>query len=189
MRALLVVLLVLGAGCVAPEDAPSTAPTPAGGPLAVASSAFQDGAAIPRKHTCDGEAASPSFTITGAGNASTVALLMIDPDVPTPIAPQREFVHWLVWNVPVVGGAARFDEGAVPSGATQGNNGGGAPKYAGPCPPQGSPAHRYVFTVHAVDGALHLAAGSTREQLEAALKDHSLGTAKLTGTYARALVT
>ena len=31
-----------------------------------------------------------------------------------------------------------------------GKNDGGRAEYAGPCPPQGGPAHRYVFTLHAL---------------------------------------
>jgi hypothetical protein len=192
MRWPVVVALALAAGCVAPPEGPSLPSTPAegSGHLTAASASFADGAAIPRKHSCDGAGASPPLVVAGAPpNASTVALLVIDPDVPTPIAPTREFVHWVLWNAPLANGSVEFAEGKVPAGAVEGNNGAGKAGWTPPCPPQGSPAHRYVFTVHAVDGALRLPAGSTREQLEAALKDHSLAQAKLTGTYARAILT
>lgn len=201
IRTLLVILLLVG--CARPSPQPVPLPPAPTGPLHLASPAFEDGAPIPRKHTCDGaaaergtdaasdassEGASPPLVISGApANASTIALEVLDPDVPTPIAPQSTFVHWLAWNAPLVNGTAAFAEGAVPNGTVQGENGDNAAKYAPPCPPLGSPAHRYVFTAFAVDGALRLDAGATREQLDAALAGHVVAQARLVGTYARAL--
>ena len=190
----LLVLTILLVGCVrAPASGGAASPSPLPptptGPLHLESPAFADGAAIPRKHTCDGDGVSPPLVISGApSNASTIALEVIDPDVPTPIAAQREFVHWLAWNAPLANGSVVFDEGTAPNGTLQGSNGSGEPSYAAPCPPQGSPAHRYVFTAFAVDGALNLKEGSTREQLDAALTGHVIAGARLVGTYQRALI-
>ena len=186
------VLLVVLPGCVAPPDDPPATPTPppagAPGAFALASPAFADGEAIPRKHTCDGEDISPPLAASGAPAASPVlALRVIDSDVPRPQAPLRDIDHWLAWNVPVVGGAAAFPEGDVPDGTVQGANVGGRPEYAGPCPPQGSPPHRYVFTLHALDAPLELQEGASRQELEAAIDGHVLASTTLTGLYARAL--
>lgn len=57
----------------------------------------------------------------------------------------------------------------------------------GPCPPQGSPPHRYVFTLHALDAPLDLPEGSSRQELEDAIDGRVLATTTLTGLYARAI--
>lgn len=188
----LAMMLVLVAGCVRPPPEPADDATPDGnaalGALRIASGAFAEGANIPRKHTCDGTQTSPPLVISGApANATTVALLMLDNDVPIPQAPQREVVHWIWWNAPLANGTLTVPEGSVANGTVQGAGAGGA-KYAGPCPPQGSTAHRYVFTAHAVAGALNLKEGASKDELVAALADASLGSAKLTGLYARAIL-
>lgn len=189
MRAALLVLALALAGCVqpAPEVAPAADPPApaANATFALASAAFADQGEIPREHTCDGANESPPLSFTGApANATTVALLMLDNDVPTPLTPLREVVHWLLWNAPLANGSVEFDTAAVPAGSVQG---GESREYRGPCPPLLSPPHRYVFTAHAVAGSLDLAEGATKEELLAALDGRSLATAQLTGTYARAL--
>jgi phosphatidylethanolamine-binding protein (PEBP) family uncharacterized protein len=51
--------------------------------------------------------------------------------------------------------------------------------WRGPCPPKGSAPHHYVFTVHALD-ASDVAAD------RAAIDDHTIASATITGTYQRA---
>lgn len=181
------ILALLVAGCVGPADTPPSggageAPT-APGAFVLSSAAFEDGGAIPEEHTCDGGQASPPLAFSGApAGTGTFALLVIDSDVPTPQTPLREVVHWLVWDVTVVAGGAEFPPDALPAGAVEGEQG-----WRGPCPPLGSPAHRYVFAAHAVDGVLGLAEGSSRADLERALEGRSLAEARLVGLYTRAL--
>jgi Raf kinase inhibitor-like YbhB/YbcL family protein len=185
-------LLALVAGCVQPPPVITDGSRVHGAPTGsfhMESAAFAEGATIPRKYTCDGESVSPPLLISGApANASTVALLMLDNDVPVPQAPQREVVHWIWWNALVApNGTVVVPEAGIAKGTVQGQGKGGA-KYAGPCPPQFSSAHRYVLTAHAVDGALKLKEGASKDELVAALADHSLATAKLTGLYSRAIL-
>ena len=194
MRALqaLTWTFVLLTGCLAgPVDDPAAAPTPAplGGPLDVVSPAFEDGAEIPRAHTCDGEDASPPFAMTGAPlSAPVAALIVYDPDAPLPQLATRNITHWVAWNAPLASGTVSFPEGGVPPGTLQGANERGANEYAGPCPPQASPPHRYVFWAFALDAPLELAEGATRAELEDAMRGHVLAEGTLTGLYARALV-
>ncbi|PYN96437.1 MAG: YbhB/YbcL family Raf kinase inhibitor-like protein, partial [Candidatus Rokuibacteriota bacterium] len=54
--------------------------------------------------------------------------------------------------------------------------------WGGPCPPPG-PAHRYVFTLYALDSEVTLPPGTTRGDLEAAIQGHVLGQAELTGRF------
>jgi Raf kinase inhibitor-like YbhB/YbcL family protein len=147
------------------------------------SAAFGPGAAIPRRHTCDGEDLSPplAWTDPPAGTKS-FALVCDDPD-----APAGTWVHWVLYAVPAT--ARRLPEGVRPSptledGSRQGRNDFRKTGWGGPCPPRG-PAHRYVFRLHAVDRAVELPPGATRGELLKAIDGHTLGTAELVGRYAR----
>ena len=145
--------------------------------------AFADGEAIPRKYTCDGEDVSPPLEWCELPEGTqSLALILDDPD-----APRGLFVHWLLYGVPatengVTEGTGGSDGSAA--GGRQGKNGFGKLGYGGPCPPSGR--HRYYFHLFAVDHALDLPAGATRQQLDAALQGHILAEAQLMGTYQRA---
>src|SRR6266540_582145 len=136
--------------------------------LEITSGAFQDGDTIPRRHTCEGENASPPLAWAGVPEGTrSLALIVDDPD-----APVGTFTHWLAWGVDP--GAGGLDEGqAAPR---EGRNGFGTPGYAGPCPPPGHGRHRYFFRLHALDAELDLQPGAGREELERALEGHVLET-------------
>jgi phosphatidylethanolamine-binding protein (PEBP) family uncharacterized protein len=56
----------------------------------------------------------------------------------------------------------------------------------GPCPPPGDAAHRYRFTLYAVDiPSLRLSDQPTRREVEAHMNGHVLATAQLVGKYQR----
>ena len=182
---------VMLVGCVgtpddeAPEDRSPDEHMP--GLFAAGSIAFGPGDPIPRKHTCDGDNVSPQLEVINVPEAArTVALILGDPDVPTRLAPARNFTHWILWNAVPVRGLVEFPEGAPPAGAVEGNNDAGEAGYRGPCPPQLLGRHRYVFTFFAVDSTLDLAAGADRAALERALDGHVVAQATLVGTYERA---
>jgi Raf kinase inhibitor-like YbhB/YbcL family protein len=150
--------------------------------LELRSSAFSEGSRIPSKYTCDGKDASPPLSWTGipAGGKS-LALTCDDPDAPAGL-----WVHWVVFDLPP--SATGLPEGVaatpeISGGGRQGKNDFRKIGYGGPCPPSGT--HRYVFTLYAVDRTLGLPAGATRQDLLAAIKNHTLGEATLTGTYSR----
>ncbi|GAB2576223.1 hypothetical protein GCM10027066_19010 [Dyella jejuensis] len=109
------------------------------------------------------------------------AVVMEDPDAPT------VFTHWLAYDLPAT--TRLLPEGASTSArrldqAVEGTNSFGHIGYGGPCPPQGN-AHHYVLHVYALDVALRLPPGQTREQWDAAAKGHVLAEAQITGLYAR----
>ena len=56
--------------------------------------------------------------------------------------------------------------------------------YDGPCPPRGK-AHRYVFTLYALDAALSLSPSARVEDLNLAIRGHVLGSAAIAGLYKR----
>ena len=148
------------------------------------STAFGDGAAIPIKHTCDGVDVSPPLAWSGApAGTRSFALIADDPD-----APAGSWVHWVVYKLPAAVSELPENVAKVESldlgGARQGRNDFRRPGYGGPCPPPG-PAHRYFFTLYALDAPLALKAGALRKDVETAMEGHVLGSAQLMGTYAR----
>lgn len=163
--------------------------TPSSGPapFTLRSASFTNGSAIPARHTCDAAApTSPPLVASGAPEGTeSLALIVRDPDVPTPQAPTRTIVHWVVWNVSV--GAAVFPEGGVPVGAHEGSNDFGQ-GWLGPCPPPTSPPHRYNLTAYALDARPAVPENATAEQLEAAMEGHVLARTSLIGLYARQAV-
>ena len=148
------------------------------------SSAFTEGAPIPAKHTCDGADVSPPLAWSGApSGAAAFALIMDDPD-----APAGTWVHWVLYDLPARSSALAENVAkteALKDGAVQGRNDFPRTGYGGPCPPPGKP-HRYFFKLYALDAALGLKPGATKQELERAMQGHVLATAQLMGTYARA---
>ena len=149
----------------------------------VTSSSFRDGDAIPVRYTCDGENVSPplSWDMVPEGSGALV-LVMDDPD-----APRGTFTHWVLYDIPP--GTRELPEAIPPrdaldDGARHGRNDFGKLGYGGPCPPPGAP-HHYRFTLYAVDAPLGLAPGVTKQEVTNALDGHTIGSARLVGTYGR----
>ena len=128
------------------------------------------------QHTCDGENANPELRIEDAPmKAKSLALIMDDPD-----APRGIWVHWVVWNIPA--DTKIIAKGNEPEGV-QGKTDFGTAGYGGPCPPSG--IHRYFFKLYALDVSLNLREGSTKKDLENAMKGHIMEKAELVGLYKR----
>ena len=147
-----------------------------GAKMKITSSAFQEGADIPSKFTCDGADTSPPLQIADIpSEAKSLALIVDDPD-----APGGLFTHWLVWNIPPQTSAV--GEGSTPKGV-QGTNDFGKSGYGGPCPPPGT--HRYSFKFFALDRELDLPSGAKRDQIDSAIKGHVVAKGELKGRYSR----
>jgi Raf kinase inhibitor-like YbhB/YbcL family protein len=147
-------------------------------PFTLTSTAFDEGGAIPRKFSCDGEDVSPALSWDGAPDgAAAFALIVDDPDA-------RGFVHWVVFDMTgsQSGGLAEAVS-ASPDAPRQGRNGFGRIGWGGPCPPSGT--HHYRFTLLALDGPLGLTGTPSAADVRGAAKGHTLGEATLTGTYHR----
>ena len=147
----------------------------------LSSTAFENGAYIPKKHTGDGLDVSPALKWPDPPQGTkSLALICDDPD-----APVGTWVHWVLWGIKP---DARELPEAVPAqgelsdGIKQGTNDFRKIGYGGPMPPRGTD-HRYFFKLYALDTELSLKPGATKKDLLAAMKGHILAEAELIGRY------
>ncbi len=187
----LVAAAVVLAGCGG--DAPETVPgetaaeeqTAEVGVLELTSTAFEPGATIPVRHTCDGDDKSPPLSWgEPPKGARSFVVIMDDPDAVEVAG--RIWVHWLIYNLPPR--ARSLSDGiprqvVLPAGARQGDGDSGM-GYHGPCPPPGR-THTYSFRLYALDAFLPVDPVFTKESLVEAMQGHILATGELQGTYAR----
>jgi Raf kinase inhibitor-like YbhB/YbcL family protein len=144
----------------------------------IISPVFRAGSPIPVQYTCRGQNINPALNILSVPNGTqSLTLIMHDPD-----AVSGDFLHWLVWDIPP--STESIPVNSVPVGAVQGQNGRGESSYIGPCPPQGTGTHRYIFDFYALDITLDLPANSTIQDVIKAQKGHVLDHYALTGTFA-----
>ena len=154
--------------------------------LALTSTAFEPGGAIPAAYTCQGRDISVPLAWSGlpAGTRS-LALIVDDPDAPDPAAPTMTWVHWVLYNIaPAAAGLPEaVKPQALPAGTLEGRNDWGRTGYGGPCPPVGR--HRYFFKLYALDVVLPDLGQPDKRRLERAMKGHVLAQQELIGTYAK----
>jgi Raf kinase inhibitor-like YbhB/YbcL family protein len=98
---------------------------------------------------CGGDNVAPVLTWSGEPKGTRgFALTMID----LTARPPTGWAHWIVVDLPAsvhslpAGGALPEGAHAVPASA-------GGTTYFGPCPPQGTGVHQYLFTIYALPGA------------------------------------
>ncbi len=104
--------------------------------MQLTSPVFEHNANIPAKYTADGDDVNPPLQISDVPEgAESLVLIVDDPD-----APVGMWVHWVVWNIPVV---SEIYENSVPG--VEGMNDFGRTAWGGPAPPSGT--HRYFFKV------------------------------------------
>ena len=148
--------------------------------LTLTTSAFQQEGMIPDKYSKDGGNISPPLSWDGVPeNTKSLALIVDDPDAPSGL-----FVHWLLYAIPPDVTSLDEDRPAreiLSNGIRQGRNGFEELGYGGPQPPSGT--HRYFFHIFALDNVPDLQPGSTREQLDEAMRGHVLEEAQLMGKY------
>ena len=152
--------------------------------LTIESTAFKNNERVPTRFSGDGEDVSPQLSWSGAPDGTDeLALIMDDPDAPT----AEPWVHWVIYKIPADTTALRENVAKTetlsdPAGAMQGKNSWGKIGYGGPAPPRGHGVHHYHFKVYALDQALSVSPGLTKNQLLSAMKGHILAKAELVGT-------
>ena len=151
--------------------------------LEIKSSAFQNGAKIPTRYTCDSLNLSPSLSWAGAPVATrSFALICEDPD-----APSGTFILWVIFNIPKEKNGLEENiprKELLPDGTAQGKNSSGRIGYTGPCPPPGKP-HRYFFRLYCLDTKFSLKQPVNKTELEMAMNGHILAETQVFGTYQR----
>jgi Raf kinase inhibitor-like YbhB/YbcL family protein len=150
--------------------------------MEITSSAFDEGAMIPKKYTCDDMDISPPLKWSNVPDGTkTFAIICDDPD-----APMGTWVHWVLFNLPANIHELSEDVPALeilPNGAKQGRNDFGKIGYGGPCPPGGT--HRYYFKVYALSAEIKVKAGISKSELLKVMESNILSKGQLTGRYKR----
>jgi Raf kinase inhibitor-like YbhB/YbcL family protein len=158
----------------------------------VTSSDVTAGAPLPVAQAYRGAAdgarnASPQLSWSGFPESTqSFVVSCFDPDAPTPSG----FWHWMLVDLPASSTSLEHNAGAVdaelPAAAFHVRNDWSTWDYGGAYPPDGDPAHRYFFVVHAVDVA---SLGVDRDASPAVvsfnLVFHTLARAQLVATFAR----
>ena len=117
--------------------------------MTLTSPAFKQNGQIPSKYTCEGDDISPPLAWEGVPEGTkSLVLIVDDPDAPDPKAPQRVWVHWVVYNIPAdtKGVPENAGKAGLPKGVTLGLNDFTKTAYGGPCPPIGR--HRYFHKLY-----------------------------------------
>ena len=141
------------------------------------SSTFEDSKYIPSKYTCDGANINPPLSIVGAPEeAKSLVLIVDDPD-----APNGDWVHWTIFNMPP--DTKEIREGEIPAGSVEGKTNFRNPGYGGPCPPSG--IHHYQFKLYALDAILNLGVSADKKAIEGAMNGHIIAEDLLVGLYKR----
>jgi Raf kinase inhibitor-like YbhB/YbcL family protein len=168
--AVAVVLSLAASGCLGRAEPTEEVPI-----MRLTSEAFQDGAVIPARLTCDGENISPPLAWSEVPEgAAAFVLLVEDPDA-------DGFIHWQLTDIP--GDARELPEGAGDAVGMPGRNDFGLTGWGGPCPPSGE--HRYVFTLYALSEPVQVDADATADQVREAIAPRRIGEGRLTGVYRR----
>ncbi|WP_395495363.1 kinase inhibitor [Acetobacter sp. KSO5] len=153
------------------------------------SPAFTDGATLPQAQVYNGmgqrgQNLSPALEWKNAPEGTkSFVVTTYDPDAPT----GSGWWHWVVTNIPASVTAlpegAGSGKGGLPEGAVQVRTDFGAPGYGGAAPPPG-PAHRYIFSVYALDvPKLDIAPDASPAMVGFMVYHHKLASASLTALY------
>jgi Raf kinase inhibitor-like YbhB/YbcL family protein len=171
----------LTSGCVAER---TESATPEGeAHLTVTSESFREGGTIPAPYGCSGQEISPALAWSGIpARAASLAIVMEDIDIPW-----LRLTHWIVYNIPPASTGLVSNTSSspvLPDGSNQGLNDFRTIGYRGPCPPRGN-AHRYQFTVYALDRVLDTSGTVDRAAFNTATQGAIIGKGTITGFYYR----
>ena len=148
------------------------------------SSAFDDGAAIPRRFTCEGGDVSPPLN-WGDPPAATRSFVVLCDD---PDAPAGTWHHWAAYDIPAE--RTGLPEDAARHGGKEGFmqalNDFGRSGYGGPCPPRSHGPHHYHFRLLALStDRLPVRKDPSCRDVEREARKHLVAEAVLVGLYGR----
>lgn len=134
---------------------------------------------------CSGKNISPQLSWKNApAGTKSFAITAYDPDAPT----GSGWWHWLAFNIPdavdhLKTGASNK---AMPAGVIESTTSYGAKGFGGACPPKGDKAHRYIFTVYALNTKeIKQDAGATPALIGYFLNSHAIAKASIMAYYGR----
>ena len=137
---------------------------------------------------CNGKNISPLLRwVNAPKNTKSFAVNVYDPDAPT----GSGWWHWVIFNIPsnineLKSDAGRIEKKLAPIGSVQSITDFGKPGFGGACPPKGDKAHRYIFTVYALDTSrLNLDENSSPAMVGFFLNQHTIAKASITSYYKR----
>lgn len=136
---------------------------------------------------CNGSNISPELHWSHPPKGTkSFALTVYDPDAPT----GSGWWHWVVFNIPSSTTSLPADFGNTaknhPLTAVQGMTDFGKTGFGGACPPKGDRAHRYFFTVHALDvERIDVDEKASPALVGYMINAHSIGRATIVSYYAR----
>jgi hypothetical protein len=155
------------------------------GAMTLASTDIKDGGTIPAAHAytrCGGQNISPALSWSGQpAAAKSLVLTVIDIDVEPAL-----WSHWIVTGLPVTATALPRGVSALPAGAHAVASNFGDAAYDGPCPPAGSGAHHYQFTIWAMPTVdITIAADASAKDVLAKMSEQAINHASLTAAFER----
>ena len=139
---------------------------------------------------CTGKNISPQLSWENApAGTKSFAVTVYDPDAPT----GSGWWHWVVFNIDksvdtIKTGASRLstNSGSMPTGAIESSTSYGSKGFGGSCPPKGDKAHRYIFTVFALDTEkIEQNADARPELIGFFLNSHVIAKASIMAYYGR----
>lgn len=150
--------------------------------MKLTSTAFDQGGAIPKKHTGEGQDVSPALAWSSPpADTQSFAVICHDPDAPLIKGNSYGYVHWVLYNLPA---ELRSLAQGTQEG-TQGINDFGKVGYGGPMPPARHGTHHYFFWILALKAETKLPPGLTLWQLLEKIEPHVIGMNRLIGVYER----
>ena len=146
--------------------------------MKIISKEFDHGGFIPKKFTCNGEEISPELEFLGVPeNAKSLVLIVDDQDVPEVFRKDRNFDHWILFNIPPEINKISENSTVGISGKNTKNELG----YVRCCPPD--TIHRYFFRLYALSEMLDLKEGVSKDELYKSMEKKVLEKAVLVGLY------
>ncbi|WP_316859799.1 YbhB/YbcL family Raf kinase inhibitor-like protein [uncultured Cohaesibacter sp.] len=143
---------------------------------------FKDGDPLPSKSVSKrlgGEDLCPILRWSGVpADAKSLALTCYDPDAPT----GSGFWHMIITNIPV-SESGEISCQTLPESAKSALNDAGTESYIGACPPADDPAHRYIFTLHALSLEEIEPSGITGAYVRFNIMRNQIASASITGHF------
>ena len=137
--------------------------------FSILSSDFNEGNEIPKEFGYKFENKEPNLDFKNIPeNTKSIGLIMDDPDAMAAVG--KIWVHWLQY----------FDY-PLKNLIIEGKTDFGEIGYGGPAPPNGR--HTYIFKAYALDFSPDLKEGYSKQELEDAMKGHTIAKSQLTGTF------